>query len=105
MAMARHLFSVEDTFLVRGRGLVLVPGIVPQGEERFRVGDPILLKRPGGAELCATISGLELLTPNPNHEVVILLKGLGKQDVPIGTEVWSVRGEITVQPEERKHNA
>jgi hypothetical protein len=25
----------------------------------------------------------------PHEDVVILLKGLGKEDVPIGTEVWS----------------
>ena len=44
--MGRLLFVVEDRFLIKGRGLVPVPGIVPQGEECFRAGDPILLKRP-----------------------------------------------------------
>ncbi len=89
--MARCLFTVEDTFLIEGRGLVPVPGIAPQGDERFRVGDPIKLKRPDGSEMVRRIAGLELLCPRPRpDDVVILLKGLGKDDVPVGTEVWSV---------------
>ena len=87
--MARCLFKVEDTFLITGRGLVLVPGIVPIGEERFRAGDPLLLKRPDGSELTTTIGGLEMLCPNPRRDVIIMLKGFTKEDVPIGTEIWS----------------
>lgn len=91
--MSRRLFTVSDTFTIRGRGLVPVPGFVPVGEERFRVGDPLLLKRPDGSEVRTAIGGLELLDPNPNRDVVVLLKELTKDDVPIGTEVWSVGGE------------
>jgi hypothetical protein len=89
--MARQLFIVEDTFVIKGRGLVPVPGIVPQGDERFRVGDSILLKRPDGSSLPWQIGGLELICGGPpRDDVVVLLKGLGKEDVPVGTEVWSV---------------
>jgi hypothetical protein len=63
--MARRLFIVEDTFMIKGRGLVPVPGIVPQGEERFCVGDPILLKRPDGSSLAWQIGGLELISGGP----------------------------------------
>jgi hypothetical protein len=90
--MARRLFVVEDTFFIKGRGLVPVPGIVPQAEERFRVGDPIVLKRPDGSHTEWTIGGLEMIScspPRPRTDVVILLKDLNKEDVPIGTEVWS----------------
>ena len=79
--------------MIRGRGLVPVPGIIPVGEERFRAGDPLLLKRPDGSELRTTISSLEILDPNPTNQVVVLLKELAKEDVPIGTEVWSVGAE------------
>jgi len=58
--------------------------------ERFRVGDPLLLKRPDGSELRTTIGGLEILSPNPTNQRVVLLKALTKEDVPIGTEFWSV---------------
>lgn len=85
----RRLFTVTDTFLIPDRGLVLVPGIAPVGDERFNVGDSLLLKRPDGIEALTTIGGLELLHPNPNHEVTILLSEFGKDVVPPGTEVWS----------------
>ena len=87
--MARRLFTVEATFAVRGRGLVLVPGIIPEEDERFRVGDRITLRRPDGSSIGTRIGGLELLDPNPRHDVVIMLKESAKEDVPVGTEVWS----------------
>jgi hypothetical protein len=91
--MPRRLFTVSDTFFIRGRGLVPVSGIIPVGDERFRAGDPLLLKRPDGSEVRTTIGCLEILDPNPTNQVVVLLKGLSKEDVPVGTEVWSVGGE------------
>src|SRR5207245_6289532 len=90
--MGRCLFRVEHTTLIRGRGLVLFPGIVPEGDERLRVGDPILLKKPDGSTAVHTIGSLELPTPNPRHEVVVMLKDTTKEAVPIGTEVWSREG-------------
>jgi hypothetical protein len=44
MATARCLFVVSDTFAIKGRGLVLIPGIKPEGDERFRVGDIVELR-------------------------------------------------------------
>ncbi len=88
--MARRLFVVEDTFAIRTRGLVLVPGLVPVGAERFRSGDPIELRRPDGSALAATIGGLEMLSPDPSRGLTLLISGMAKDDVPIGTEVWSV---------------
>jgi hypothetical protein len=64
---------VEDTFTIKGRGLVLVPGILPEGDERFRAGDPILLRKPDGSAIATTIGGLELLCPNLRGDVVILV--------------------------------
>jgi hypothetical protein len=49
-----------------------------------------LLKRSNGAECVITIDGLELPHPNPNNEVLIFLKNPQKEDVPIGTRVWSI---------------
>jgi hypothetical protein len=86
----RRLFTVTDTFNVTGRGIVLAPGLMPIGDERFRIGDPILLRRPDGMEIATHIDGLELPHPNPKYEVLILIKELVKDDVPIGTEVWSL---------------
>jgi hypothetical protein len=82
--MPRRLFTVEDSFSVKGRGLVLIPGIVPL--EGVRVGDPLLLKRPDGTSVSATIGGLGFL---PEPPFPILLEGCSREDVPVGTEVWS----------------
>jgi hypothetical protein len=89
--MARLLFTVENTFLIPGRGLVPIPGIVPQGDEMFRAGDPLMLKLPDGSAINWQIGSLELIsTWSANDVVFVLLKGLDTADVPIGTEVWSV---------------
>src|SRR5687767_463766 len=97
LPMARRLFNVADLFTIRGRGIVLLPGIVPINDERFGPGDPLLLKRPDGTELKARIKWLEWRgkwvgePPNP-RPYSVLLEGLTAEDVPQGTEVWSVDG-------------
>ena len=91
--MARLLFVVEDTFYIKGRGLVPVPGVLIQGEERFRVGDPLFFQRPDGSCLEWKIGGIEMILaspPRPRNEVSFLFKDLNQEEVPIGTEVWSV---------------
>ncbi len=88
--MARLLFVVEDRFEIAEHGLVPVPGFQPIDDERFMVGDLIRLRKPDGTDTVVPIGGIELPNPNPNHLIVILLKGLTKADVPIGTEVWSI---------------
>src|SRR5262245_60296636 len=96
--MDRLLFVVEDTFMIRGRGLVTLPGIKPSDDERFKRGDPILLKRPDGKARRWCICGVEMpMTPAPRLEIPVLLEGLEKDDVPIGTEVWSVDREEGAQ--------
>ncbi|HEX4210633.1 MAG TPA: hypothetical protein VHY56_09585 [Candidatus Binataceae bacterium] len=76
---------------MQGRGIVLLPQLRPVGEERFRVGDPLALKRPDGIEGRVHIAGLELLKPlEGNCLLVVMLSEKSKEDVPIGTEVWSV---------------
>jgi hypothetical protein len=84
------LFVVEDTFFIKGRGLVLAPGITPRGDERLRVGDPLLFKRPDGSELRTAIGELEMFMCSRVDRMPILLLELGKADVPVGSEVWSV---------------
>lgn len=86
----RRLFTVEDVFAIRSRGLVLVPGITLRPGERFRPGDPIVLHRPDGSRVEAEIGELECLSGRPGSlEIHVLLRTLSKDDVPIGIEVWS----------------
>lgn len=89
--MARHVFNVADLFTIRGRGVVLLPGLTPIDDEVFRVGDQLRLKRPDGTELEARIAGIELFSGTP--EVPVLLEGLSDADIPRDTEVWSVDGQ------------
>jgi hypothetical protein len=88
--MARKLFIVEAVFAIEGRGVILAPGIVPEGSEKFRAGDAIELRLPDGTRNRTRIAGLDLPTPNPRLVVAVLLpEEFGKDEVPIGTEVWS----------------
>ena len=77
--------------MVQGRGVVLLPELRPIAGEEFRVGDPLMLKRPDGAEDMVRIGGLEFLKPlNATCQLVVMLSEKCKEDVLIGTEVWSV---------------
>jgi hypothetical protein len=85
----RLLLTVTETFTIEGRGLVLLPELRFDGNERVSVGDPLLLRRPDNADETATVDAIELLKPVTGQcETVIMLKGRRKEDVPTGTEVW-----------------
>ena len=75
------LFTVEDTFLITGRGVVLTPGF---GDKPVRVGAVIRLIRPDQSTLLTTIRGIEFHSDHP----ILIGQNLKKEDVPIGTEVW-----------------
>ncbi len=89
--MARLLITVEDTFYIKkGRGVVPAPGIIPFADERIFAGAPILLRRPDGTTQRWKIGGIEMPNPPPPRgDIFILLSGLTKEDVSIGTEIWS----------------
>lgn len=92
--MPRLLFTVTDRFLIRGRGVVVFPGIATTDTAPIKIGDPILLKRPDGTTLPWTIGGIEMISGSPKlfevrREMPILLTGLDKEDVPVGTEIWT----------------
>lgn len=85
----RRLLTVEDAFLIRGRGLLVVPA--PRLEE---VHGPatfsVELRRPEGATTAAELTlWFEFLSPTPRvPRWAVCLRGLTKADVPIGTEIW-----------------
>ena len=87
--MIRHLFTVEFGFIIRGRGIIgLLPGLLPQGDELFSVGDPLRLLRPDGSELRTVIEGFDFANVRV-HGGYAIYSMLSKSEVPIGTEVWS----------------
>jgi hypothetical protein len=88
--MARWLFTIREPFEVRG--CIVAIGLVPIGEERFRVGDPLELRRPDRSRQRTQIMGIEFMSPPPvDHALAVVFpKHLTKDDLPIGAEVWSV---------------
>jgi hypothetical protein len=46
----RLLFTVTDLLSIPGRGVVLLPELTLVGEERSRVGDPLMLRGPDGID-------------------------------------------------------
>lgn len=94
----RCLFKVSDAIEIRGHGIALFPGIIAIDDEKYRIGTVVELHRPNGSVVQTKIAGIELGTPIPkDHSFIIILKEPScKEDIPIGTEVWSV--EFTLNP-------
>ena len=84
------LLTVEDTFLIEGRGVLVLPMIADySGPTSF----PVVLRQPGGAEILAHAQ-LDIPRDTAAREpypFACCLAGISKQDVPIGTEIWISR--------------
>ena len=81
---------VEDTFVIPRRGLVLCPDAeVPEGVT-IRRGDPVELRTPDSRTTQTRIRAIEILTPNPKRILPMILEApLTKDDVPVGSEIWT----------------
>lgn len=96
------LFTVDDAFQISGiRGLVLVPGIpgVP-GMPTVRIGSAIVLSTPDGKRIETEVAGLEMLNYGSRPRPVFLSipvalpAGISKQEVPAGTTVSLLIGDV-----------
>jgi hypothetical protein len=92
--MEAPFLTVEDTFDITDRGLIVVPGPLEtecEGPARF----PVLLERPDGKRLKAELTLEHLFQSPPPKEVrwVCLLSGMSKADVPVGTAIYRTEGE------------
>lgn len=91
--MRQKLFTVEDNFYLTGRGGTVVAGQLEQNSPSFKPGDEVVLIQPDGKETGAVINGIELPHPTDYEnfdwsKIGVLFKGVTKEDVPIGTEVY-----------------
>lgn len=100
----KRLFVVEDAFTIKGRGIILLPGVRidehgPFAAEDviFKIGDKVELRRPDGSILRTEIVGSEFLSvarlqgnppQQPRHVAIRFALPLDRSDVPDGTEVW-----------------
>ncbi len=84
------LFTVVDTFLIEKRGLVLAAD-ARSDQVSLRVGESIELRRPDGSTVVSTVAGIARFVPHdPERTLDILLPpDISKEDVPVGTQVWS----------------
>jgi hypothetical protein len=85
----KRLLTVEDTFAVTGRGLIVAP--MPALHEIRGPGEvEAELRLPDGTVRTATMSVVvEFIHPTPAiRRWTLTFKTLEKGDVPIGTEIW-----------------
>ena len=86
--MPTFLFTVDDVFEISGRGVISTPG-VPISIRGIRNGLAVELRRPDGTKLEGVVADVVMVDPyDPQRPVPIGLRGVTKQDVPIGTEIW-----------------
>jgi hypothetical protein len=106
--MARLLLVVERTWVLEDftrrvcrledrPHLLLGPGIDVEPGEWFRPGHGLLLKRPDGSTIDGRIGGFVRFGYNRTrhgpwvqYDSALAVPDLGPEDVPVGTEVWSV---------------
>ncbi len=96
--MMKLLLTVEDTFLINARGLIVVPA--PRIHEVRGPGDlEVELVLPDGQRRKATLTLLhEFLFPTPAiRRWGCVFRSLAKADVPIGTEVWYDEVEVEIR--------
>jgi hypothetical protein len=85
----RLLLTIADTFMIAGRGLIVVPG--PAIDELRGPGDVTTeLRRPDGSTLAATLNVGPTFGPPPSaiRRWNCVFRALSKADVPLGTQVW-----------------
>ncbi len=78
------LSTVEESFLIKRRGVVVVPGIPADRGWRIGIGDVVTLERPDGSRIEAAVRGLESIPPG----TALLLDLPGKAEAPVGTTLW-----------------
>ena len=84
------VITVEDTFLITGRGLVIA-GQKENDLVEIKVGGAVEILRTDGTAISSQIIGIDMInrrgfpTPVQNNKIGLLLKDLSKEDIPIGS--------------------
>ena len=96
--MSDALFTVESTFTIRGRGIVLLPGVSLEQYASVKVGDPLSITCPNGSVIRTEVRGVEYppsvkwigdRPANPKYGVLV-----GVTDVPAGSIVTAERRPV-----------
>ena len=110
--MAKFIFNVADVWQEPDH--IVVISDVSDNEVDFRQGDLLELRRPDGS-IVQVRGGSIFFDPPAERPFAVVLKELGQDEVPIGTQVWLVNPERqprkpsrhyeVKQPEQRRHSA
>lgn len=87
----RLILKVDNVFDMAGRGLTLSPAIPHDLGFAIRPKDRIQLRPPNGRTLDTYIAAFSLGKPiggGPTIVNIELPSEIGREDVPIGTELW-----------------
>jgi hypothetical protein len=85
----RRLLVVEDTFLITGRGLIVMPPL-PASEARPTQFAVDIRRCDGTCQRGEAFAQVPFITPPPAVPAAHLaLLGVTKDEVPIGAEVWT----------------
>jgi hypothetical protein len=89
------LLTVEDSFLINGRGLVVVPPIdLPLEPLRFKpFSDELRIERPDGTEMQAlvkfAIEHLSLVGGGSTWHITAMIPSETKESIPIGSRLFA----------------
>jgi hypothetical protein len=90
-AMATRLLVVEEAFVARGRGVLVMPRFTADAPPKDPFG--VRLKLPGGAERTARAAVEVSHVRGPLAPFAMYrLYDLTPEEVPPGTEIWSIDG-------------
>jgi hypothetical protein len=81
-------FTVIDTFLIEGRGLILLP-FFPVDQYQFDSKEHVRVETPGGRVFEAD-ADVEIphVTPRPKvFQATFIIRGAQKDDIPVGSKV------------------
>lgn len=81
----RLLFIVKEVMAIKGRGMVLRPGVSVDDADNMRVGDKVELRQPGGMAFATSI---EEIMPERHGHCGVYVPIDAADAAPRGTEVW-----------------
>jgi translation elongation factor EF-Tu-like GTPase len=88
----KKIITIEETFLIPGRGLV-VTGREDEDNAEAQMGDTVEILRPDKTKLKTQIIGIEMIcrkdpADTDRTSIGLLLKVLSKEDIPPGSEIF-----------------
>ena len=81
------LFVVQDVFAIKERGVVAIGKLADPEHARFRIGDPVEVRRTDGGVVKTAIIGVPMGMAAVGMAEV-LLRGVSASDVRPGDAVW-----------------